>query len=331
MNNWSFCTLFDRNFLLKGLALIFSLKKFIRDFKFYVLALDKETTDIINKLKIEGVEVISLDEVEERDKRLIEIKKNRKFQEYCWTLTSNFCRFVLETKKPRTITYLDSDIYFFNSPEIIFKEIDKNSIAIVEHKFSKNRKFFEEKAGRFNVSWVSFRNDKNGLEAINWWSEKVIEWCYDRYEDGKFGDQKYLDDWPERFRGVYVIQSIGANVAPWNIKDYFLEKQGDVLVVNKSPLIFYHFHRFHLVKTNKKITFTTGNYYLNKNIIDLIYRPYFEINIKNLELIEKIKPDFKISFKKLTFKDYLAKILFSNSLFENFSLKILYLKSKINK
>ncbi len=325
------CTLFDKNFLLKGLALIFSLKKFMKDFEIYVLTLDDEATDILNKLKIEEIKMISLNEIEEWDRRLIDVKKNRKFQEYCWTLTSNLCRFVLETKKSEMVTYLDADIYFFNSPEIIFKEIGENSITIVEHRFSKNRKFFEKKAGRFNVSWVSFKNDKNGLEAVNWWSERVIEWCYDRYEDGKFGDQRYLDDWRERFNGVYIIQNIGANVAPWNIKDYFLEKQGEMLLVNKSPLIFYHFHRFHLIKTDGNISFTVGNYYINNKVKELIYKPYFESNIENLELVKKIRPDFKISFKKLTFKDYLANILFSNSFLEDLTLKFLNLKSKISK
>jgi hypothetical protein len=190
------------------------------------------------------------------------------------------------------ITYLDSDIYFFNSPEVIFNEIKDRSIAIIEHRFSKNRKFFEEKAGRFNVSWVSFKNNDFGKEALNWWSEKVIEWCYDRYENGKFGDQKYLDDWPERFKGVYIIKNIGANVAPWNIKDYKLQERDKNLYVNDKPLIFYHFHGFYLTREGDKIEYTVGNYYIPLNVKKLIYEPYFKELLNITEFIEDNKERF---------------------------------------
>ncbi len=33
------------------------------------------------------------------------------------------------------LTYIDSDIFFFNSPEAIFNEIKGYSVGIIEHKF----------------------------------------------------------------------------------------------------------------------------------------------------------------------------------------------------
>jgi len=327
----NFCTLFDKNYLLKGLAVIFSLERFIKDFNFYVLCLDDITFEILSKLNKKNLILIKLDEIENWDQRLLEVKKQRTFKEYCWTLASNLCRFILETKNVEMITYLDSDIYFFNSPEAIFDEIDNNSIAIIEHRFSKNRKFFEEKAGRFNVSWVSFKNNDFGKEALNWWSEKVIEWCYDRYENGKFGDQTYLNDWSERFKGVYIIQNVGANVAPWNIKDYKLEEKNQNLSVNDKPLIFYHFHGFHLIRADDKIEYTIGNYYIPLNVKKLIYEPYFKELLNIIGLLKTIKKDFDIKYKNLSFKDKCAKILFCNSVFENITLFFLKLKNSLKK
>jgi len=93
-----------------------------------------------------------------------------------------------------------------------------------------------------------FRNDKNGLECLKWWKEKCIEWCYAYYEDGKMGDQMYLDVWREKFKGVCILQNRGANVASWNIDNYSFFKKNDELWLKvidggkEFPLIFYHYH-----------------------------------------------------------------------------------------
>ena len=33
-----------------------------------------------------------------------------------------------------------------------------------------------------------------GLKALKWWRDRCLEWCYARIEDGKFGDQFYIED-----------------------------------------------------------------------------------------------------------------------------------------
>ena len=59
-------------------------------------------------------------------------------------------------------------------------------------------------------SVMIFRTTESGMECLDWWRDRCNEWCYFRLEDGKMGDQKYLDDWPTRFKGVHVLQHKGA-------------------------------------------------------------------------------------------------------------------------
>ena len=131
-----FCTLFDSNYLIKGLTMIKSLAEFCGDFEIYVLCLDCKTKHILEKMNNSYINCIELFEVENND--LLKAKKDRTKTEYCWTLASNFTWYVMDNFKDiNLITYLDADLLFYSSFEPIFKEIRNSSIAINEHRFAK--------------------------------------------------------------------------------------------------------------------------------------------------------------------------------------------------
>jgi hypothetical protein len=140
------------------------------------------------------------------------------------------------------ITYLDADLFFFGDPAPIYDELGDRSIGIIGHRFPPSLIGLEQ-FGVYNVGWLSFRRSAQALACLRWWRERCLEWCFDRCEDGRFADQKYLDDWPERFQGVAVLQHKGANLAPWNLARYTLSTHADDVLVDEQPLIFFHFHR----------------------------------------------------------------------------------------
>ena len=137
-----------------------------------------------------------------------------------------------------------------SSPSLqpIFDEMQGQSVGIIEHRFteaqSKLRRF-----GSYNVGWISFRRDQAGLACLRWWAERCIEWCYDRVEESRFADQKYLDEFPIRFEAVRVIQHKGANVGPWNVANYPITLHGEEIRVDGQPLIFFHFHGFKVLSS----------------------------------------------------------------------------------
>lgn len=244
--NYNFCTLFDKNFLTRGLALYESLLKFCPDFKIWMLCMDKESYEMLKKLDLEKIIPLKIEEIE--DKGLLSVKNTRTTSEYCWMMSSSLPLYILEKTGIDMITYLDADLYFFQPMTAIYDEFADNSIMIIPHWFPKKDKSQEKISGIYNVGMLIFRNDKNGLECLRWWKERCIEWCYARYEDGKLGDQMYLNVWPEKFNGVCILQNRGANVASWNIKGYsFFKKKGEIWLKvldsgKEFPLIFYHYH-----------------------------------------------------------------------------------------
>jgi hypothetical protein len=241
-----FCTLFDQNYLLKGVAMLRSLAQQCPGAHVYVLCMDAQTQRILVRLALPHVTCIPLAEVE--DEALLAAKKNRGVAEYCWTLSPCLPWYVLQNNAHIDfITYIDSDLLFFSPLQPLFDEIGAQSIAILEHRFTPRLRHLEVN-GRFCVQWVSFRRDEEGMACLARWRNQCIEWCYYRLEDGRLGDQKYLDEWPERYRSCHIIQNVGAGVAPWNYAQYrFGQDARGRITVEDTPLIFYHFHQFQIL------------------------------------------------------------------------------------
>jgi len=216
-------------------------------------------------------------------------KSNRTNVEYFYTCSSAICYYVLRNvKEIDIITYLDADLYFFRSPEPIFKELGDKSIGIIEHSFGwllkRNLKY-----GKYNVGWVNFRNDKNGFQCVSEWMENCISWCYQRVEDGKYADQKYLDSWPPKYSGVHVIKNKGANLGPWNVGNYKLSKIGDEILVDNEPLIFYHFANLKQVEEGLFKTQLSRIFVSTSGILKTdIYIPYIKELVKNMDSKRKL-------------------------------------------
>lgn len=293
--NYHFCTLFDRNYLFKGLALYNSLLKHCFNFTLWVLCMDDLTFKLLNKMNLEKMILINISDFE--DEELKRLKPTRTTAEYCWTCTPSLPLYILKKNcSLELISYLDADLFFYSDPTPIFDEFDGNSIMIIEHRFPDHLKYLEVN-GIYNVQMVTFRNDLFGLECLKWWRERCNEWCFYRLEDGKMGDQKYLDDWPIRFKNVHVLQHKGAGVALWNITRYKISKRNNKIFVDDVPLIFYHFHQFNILKNGLYDFGNRGIYTLSEENIKYIYEPYIKEIENSIKKVKEIEPNFNYGFK----------------------------------
>ena len=298
MKKHYFCTLFDSAYLLKGVAMLRSLKLFCPEAEVFVLCMDEECKSILGQLGLAYIHCIPLADIE--DDSLLEAKKDRGVAEYCWTLSPCLPWFILQ-KHPEInmITYLDADLMFYSDIDPLFQEIGNASIAIIEHRFTERLKD-REVNGRFCVEWVSFQRDEQGMSCLNRWREQCIEWCYYRLEDGKMGDQKYLDEWPEKYSFCHILMHPGAGIAPWNYAQYkFGYDAMGRITVQGEPLIFYHFHQFQLL-INGKFDRLSAYYTDVCPEPESIYAQYEEQLKKILLEIRAIKPNFSNGLKPVT-------------------------------
>lgn len=281
----SYCTYFDIRYLDKGLCLYDSLRKQLGEVELWVLCLDSEVREALQRLALPGVRTLSLDELERADPSLKACRSNRRLVEYYFTSTPCLIRhLLLHSPHSGWITYLDSDLFFFGSPASILEEMDAGDVAIIPHRFPESKRHLEI-YGKYNVGWVSFRKSRAGMRCLEWWRQRCLEWCRDVPEDGKFADQKYLDHFQKVTKRVVILSHPGANLAPWNLANYTITKGRDHMEVDGKDLIFFHFHD---CKPADERTFDPGlvkyGLVLPEVVRDEIYMPYLRLLIEKRQI-----------------------------------------------
>lgn len=239
-----FCTYFDSKYLSRGLVLHASLRQHCtRPFVLWVLCFDEETHRTLRRLDLDDVRLITQDEFEAHERDLAAVKHARSRTEYYWTSTPCLPLYVMDKcDEAFWVTYLDADMAFYADPSFLYEEMKEQSVLIVGHRFSPQHVEHELLHGTYNVGFMAFRRDVRSRECLQWWKARCLEWCFDREEDNKFGDQKYLDDWPTRFKNVGVLTHAGVGVGPWNVESCVVSRTLGRWRINGYPLIFFHYH-----------------------------------------------------------------------------------------
>ena len=259
-----YVTYLDSVFLPQGLALHISMERYAGLYTLWILCLDDEVYEVLIKLNLPNVKLLQFSKLETEELR--RIKPTRSRVEYCWTTTPFSIRFVFEADPAvQRVTYLDADMSFRKSPAPIFREFEASGkqVLITDHAYAPE---YDQSAtaGQYCVQFMTFTRE-GGEIVRKWWEERCIEWCYNRVEVGKFGDQKYLDDWPERFAdSVHVLHNREWLLAPWNATRY-----------PYGNAILWHFHGTRIVtKFNIPHGIACGNYPLPAPTKKYVYEVY---------------------------------------------------------
>jgi hypothetical protein len=270
-----YCTYFDHRYLPRARVLHESLLRHDPDFQLWALCMDELAFEALTALQLPQMRPIRRTEFEQGDDRLVETQASRSLIEYYFTCTPSLPLWVLsQDPQADAVTYIDADLCFVASPEPLFEEMGDASVAIVEHRFPPGREG-DADHGIYNVGFLVFRRDERAATVLNWWRDRCIEWCYDRIEDGKYADQRYLDDWPSRFPGVKVLRHPGANVAPWNLGRHRITYAAGRLCSDEKALIFFHFHGIKpFVRLVFDLNLAPYGVRANRTVRRRLYRPY---------------------------------------------------------
>ncbi len=297
-----FVTLFDSKFLPQGMALHSSLMSHAEPFHLWILCMDDLAESRLRSLSLPNVSLIPLKEVE--TKELLEVKEGRSRGEYCWTLTPFTPQFVFDRDPNiQRVTYLDADLYFFSNPRALLDEFSESGkhVLITEHAFSPEYEGMR-KWGRFCVQFMTFRNTSESRKVMKWWQDRCIEWCFARLEDGRFGDQLYLENWPTQFEAeVHVLLQTDRTLAPWNV--------AHVLGVKRSTIapVFFHFHGFRIISDTKILLYRR---YRIGSFGQRLYMEYSDSVIQALSHINRHWGQIPILPERASYFDYVLRLIF---------------------
>jgi len=209
------------------------------------------------------------------DSRLNTVKESRNKAEYYFTIKSFFMSRVLDSlPEGMLLTYLDADLFLFSRVDIDDPVFLGYSILLSPHRFPPAGRF-RERFGLYNAGMIAVRRDVHGKAFLAWWREQCIDWCLDRVQDGRYADQKYLDEVPGRFGRVGFFVQKGINLAPWNLGGIVVELRGDKLVADGDPLMVFHFHGLRALG-NEKYDSNARNFKFRMTPVlrERIYKPY---------------------------------------------------------
>lgn len=259
-----YVTLFDVAFAPQGIALHRSLQRHAGEHTLWVLCMDDAVEDLLAHLALPDVRTVRLADIETSE--LLSVKPGRNRAEYCWTLTPfTFDAVFDRTLDAERVTYVDADVWLAAQVAPVFRdfELSRAAVQITEHAYAPDHDQTAT-SGRYCVQFLTMTRESS-LPVRRWWQERCVEWCFARVEDGKFGDQKYLDDWADRFGPlVHVARPKGRFQGPWNATRF-----------PYSEAIIYHFHGLRLAGEGKVRPVGPG-YRIPRPHWRFVYQPYLQ-------------------------------------------------------
>lgn len=291
-------SVYSKEYVHKGLVLYNSMKKYDREFVFFLICLDEETKSLLEKMHLDKIILISVKDIEAYDGEMLKIKSWHQDKSYTWLVKAIGAMYIFDLfNEPDHILWLDGDTQLLADPQEIYDEWGSSSILLSEEKFSDEYFALSELYGYYNTGLLGFKNDSNSFECLRYYREKLLACNFDDYK-GSWNDQLYVTDWPQRFRNVGVLSNIGINLTPFityyrcNLeKGWLINRKGDEFFIQDNKVVLYHFMALKYINNNE---YDLCNYVMdfNDDTVKHIYIQYMKECNKAIEQIRAVDESF---------------------------------------
>lgn len=235
------------NYIPKARVLARSVKQYAPQARFHLLLCDRPPPDF-DLSREDFDELIRLDELPVENRAAWIYQHN--VVELCTAVKGLGFLEIFRRSDADRVVFLDPDVVLFSDLDDIDRMLDRHSLLLTPHQTEPeaNRSAVLDnevsslKHGVFNLGFLAVRRCPEGMRFVNWWNDRLRDFCYDDRGQGLFTDQKWVDLAPAFFPDLGIVRGPQFNVSTWNINQRRLE--GDLqngIRVNGEPLCFYHF------------------------------------------------------------------------------------------
>ena len=276
-------TICATNYVGLAKALEESVHEYSKSVDFIIIVADEPSTDIQKKFTPNVL--IAKDILHYTSEKWYEMAFKYNLTEFCTSIKPYSFNYFFEHGYEKVI-YLDPDILTFSSMNVVFDYLDNYSAVVTPHiVIPDESNAFENNdlnllhSGVYNFGFIALKNTSQCKKIINWWGNRLQDYCFDDRTKDLYTDQKW-GEFLTCYLGndILVTKNKGLNLAPWNFHERRVINRNNELFVcsrNEEPqkeekLIFVHYSGY--------------NYQL------LLSGEVFQKNIKTLKKYDDIQP-----------------------------------------
>tara|TARA_R110000868_G_scaffold92056_1_gene255122 strand:- start:19837 stop:20805 length:969 start_codon:yes stop_codon:yes gene_type:complete len=267
-----YVTVTTKDYLVRAWALYRSFQRVAETGRFMIFCLDGESREALINLGFPKQDILMADDYV--TKEVLDARSRMLFREYCMLFKSICVEAVFDSQKDVDwCVNIDADMMFFHDPACVFEREKNAKVLLTHHRYSPQMKKWGETAGWHNGGFMAFRKSQTARDVLRYWlSECLKRPPYNDRKNETF-NQKIVDSFPNEFPDVVTIPDKGVNTGPWDIDNYTVGHDGNMLMLSDEPLYIYHYQgmRFH---TFGLIDVYSGERKERPEVIRHIYRPY---------------------------------------------------------
>ncbi len=269
------------NYFSKALSLYDSFRLHHPDDTFYIFIVGKKSENFYSR---DGLNVVFVE-----DLKLIDFYKFAfKFDVIEFSTYLKPILFQHLLSQHEFVFYIDPDILFFSSLDVAKTLLSDSTGVLTPHTFTpidddkKPADLDFSRFGSFNLGFIGLRRTPESASFLKWWQSRLASYGFYDPQSGMAVDQKWIDLAFVYFKGFKVIESLGYNVAFWNLHERLIGRDQQTWKVNGLfDLVFVHFSSYdntneHVI-ANKQSRFLPGSR-PDFSAISLIYQNLLKKN-----------------------------------------------------